>query len=125
MAGGDRAPNAGLGGLGDAYFDEEGRLYIANKALAREIQLRMNADGRIRMVRDRFPEEPLAVARSASGEPRRAMAADMSGATDPTGTGTADLTVSGTTDPTPPGTGTEESDPKANMMCPCSPDPIP
>ena len=113
MPEGQRAPAGEPPRLRNAYFDEEGRLYIADEALAREIQNQMNTTGRITMVRDRFAEEPRPPARSGSGEPLRPTTIAMTAAS------------SSTSDPPAPGTGTEESDPKANLMCPCSPEPIP
>jgi hypothetical protein len=114
----ERAPIGELGKLGNAYFDGEGRLYIADEALAREIEKHMSAEARrgLTMVRDRFPEERLMAAAGApSAEPLRPMTADAP-------TTTADATT--TTDPTAPDTGTVTSEPpKANMMCPCEPTP--
>lgn len=102
------------GGLGDVYFDEYGRLYIANPALAREIQNYLDAQSgrRMVMVRDRFEGE-LRPGSDPNLEPRR-IAYDGTGASDPA--------VAKLASPLPPDPD-DEADPKVNMMCPCAPEP--
>jgi hypothetical protein len=91
----------------DAYFESDGTLFIANPELARAIQFELTThNGRmIRMARDRFPEEP-PYEPPAAGQHRRVM-----------------LRSKNTTEASGPvTTGTDDTGPKVNMMCPCAPE---
>jgi hypothetical protein len=124
----------------DLYFDEEGCLYVANKALADAIQSSMDAwKNRLKMYRDdpKEPSTPGGKAESypggvieAAGRDRRAdsKAAGVPGALKPTGGTSADATEGGTDVKTlnipldVTGSGTADSGNPANMMCPCAPE---
>lgn len=99
-----KAANEEPGPLTEAYFDEEGRLFIANEELARAIQFHLTThNGRmLHMTRDRFPEEP-----AYEEPPRRAMMRSKK----------SDSTAG------PDTTEGDDTGPKVNMMCPCAPEP--
>lgn len=123
----------------DLYFDEEGCLYVANKALADAIKSSMDAwKNRLKMYRD-APQELPAPGRKGEGYPQEVIGADagdrrvdsraagVPGAVKPTGATTAGASEGSTNVETLalplPGSGKADSGNPANMMCPCAPEP--
>ncbi|HYJ31717.1 MAG TPA: hypothetical protein VE326_00690 [Candidatus Binatia bacterium] len=118
----------------DLYFDEEGCLYVANKALADAIQSSMAAwKNRLKMYRD--PQPQMVAAREAGGErewPKTVLDPKSAGpkaAPEPPipggsgGAAEASMVATKLDAPVPPGGGNADAGTPANMMCPCSPEP--
>jgi hypothetical protein len=92
----------------DIRFDQEGGVYIANEQLARQLDSVFRAWGeRLKIYRDKFPEEEASAGREDVIEIRRASTAKKS------------------TDPPPADPDDTDAGYQVNMMCPCAPEPPP